>query len=370
MFEGTKWNGMKLIEKSVNKEGFDSSDTEIQIPLDIHEKLMEDYMFNNMYTNYKADLWPGGYFCLEGVINSVVDDSISTPFLCPGGSYCLPGSATAIGTGFCPSGFYCPEGSEEPIPTPPGFFTPNSGSISPIAWYPGYFTLSEQSTEWSRCPNGFEWKGTGTSWPTICPVGYYRSSSESNACSLCPVGTFSFDKGLKDESEWVSCLAGRLCSKTGLTNITESDPCSDGAVWNVATGKRSTITCPEGFYCPTKTEINTMYSNMCPPGFYCEAGTGDGSKFNKKCPEGYYCPSATAAYDEFIDSSAESTAPTKWPRGTGDDNEDGKRDLSECYIDSNSKLLISGDIRNSDDTTSSTNTRRNLLANQRSNFFA
>ena len=72
-----------------------------------------------------------------------------------------------------------------------------------------------------------------------------------------------------------------------------------------------------------------MFSNMCPPGFYCDEGTGDGSKYNKKCPEGYYCPAATEAYDEFLDSTSESQAVTKCPKGTGNDSEDGKRELTE-----------------------------------------
>lgn len=75
------------------------------------------------------------------------------------------------------------------------------------------------------------------------------------------------------------------------------------------------MTCPKGFFCPAKTGTDEMYSNMCPPGFYCDSGTGDGVKYNKKCPEGYYCPAATEAYTEFLNSSADATAPTRCPKG-------------------------------------------------------
>ena len=268
--------------------------------------------------------------------------------------------------GFWPAGFYWPAGSSSPIPTPKGKFTPTPGSISPIEWYPGYFTLNVQSTSCLKCPNGFQCKGTGTSWPTICPVGDYRSSSESNACSLCPVGTFSFTRGAKDESEWLQCPEGRLWTQAGLTNVTQSTSWSDGSICNTASGARSTISCPIGFYCPSGTGISEMYNNMCPAGFYCNSGTGDGSKYNKKCPEGYYCPQATEAFSDFTGSGTDNVAPTIWPYskhllihlsrnlsfyllviklilniniGTGKDNEDGKRELTDCGINSVDKLL-------------------------------
>jgi hypothetical protein len=317
MFNQDGWDGMKLIEKALFDLEFNDTDIGIEIPHGIHKKILQDYMFWNMYTEYKADLWLGGFYWLEGTYSFNSDeDNIATPFKCPGGSYWLPGSGTAIGTGFCPAGFYWPEGAEKAIPTPPGSFTPTPGSISPIECYPGYFTLNEQSTSCSRCPNGFQCKGTGTSWPTICPVGNYRSSSESNAWSLCPVGTFSIDRGVKDVTECLSCPEGRIWSETGLTNITESSSWSDGAICAEATGARSTITCPKGFFCPTKTGVSGTYSNMCPPGFYCAIGTGDGSKYNKKCPEGFYCPAATQDYNEFVNSSTtDPEAPTKCPKG-------------------------------------------------------
>ena len=70
---------------------------------------------------------------------------------------------------------------------------------------------------------------------------------------------------------------------------------------------------------------------MCPSGFYCGEGTGDASKYNKKCPEGYYCPSATQSYSEFLNTGTTSTSEvaTKCPRGTGDDSNDGKKELTE-----------------------------------------
>lgn len=80
MFNRNEWDGMKLIEKALCKLNlggeelpcqqvrdpyssyFDATDTGINIPHSLHKRLMEDYMFRNMYTRYKAELCPGGFF--------------------------------------------------------------------------------------------------------------------------------------------------------------------------------------------------------------------------------------------------------------------------------------------------------------------
>ena len=88
MFEQAQWDGLKITEKALFRLGFNNSDTYIEIPHRMHQRLIEDYLFTNMYSRYNADLCTGGFFCLEGVYSYDADEeNISTPFTCPGGSY-------------------------------------------------------------------------------------------------------------------------------------------------------------------------------------------------------------------------------------------------------------------------------------------
>lgn len=56
MFNQDGWDGMKVIEKALYNLELNSTDTGIEIPHFIHKRLIEDYLFVNMYTKYKADL--------------------------------------------------------------------------------------------------------------------------------------------------------------------------------------------------------------------------------------------------------------------------------------------------------------------------
>jgi hypothetical protein len=143
-----------------------------------------------------------------------------------------------IGSGLCPIGYYCPLNTEMPLPSEPGSFTGNLGSVEASKCSPGTFQLDYKSAYCDMCPSGYECKERGTIMPTICGVGYYRSATEANICSMCPKGTFSFERSAKDYLECLECPAGRICEVEGLKNITESAACTDGRVCFSGTGAR------------------------------------------------------------------------------------------------------------------------------------
>jgi hypothetical protein len=276
-----------------------------------------------------AEFCPAGSLCLEAVNSDINDDYlISTPFDCPSGSYCLKGAISVIGSGLCPVGFYCPANSQTPIPSPAGSFTGNLGSVDSSQCSPGTFQLLEKSASCDACPSGYECKERGTEMPGICGVGYYRSAMEANICSLCPKGTFSFERSAKDYLECLECPAGRICEVEGLKNITETAACTDGRVCFSGTGAKKQFDCPQGYFCPTETTGDTMFDNPCNKGFYCKAQTGESTKTRDNCPQTYYCPPGTGIYDYTLDplnyDNWENDAPTRCPRGTGNDNSDTK----------------------------------------------
>ena len=126
------WDGMHIVDKSAMRAGINPFDG-LKVPWRKHKEVIELYM-NLMYTSHAAILCPGGLLCLQGVNTlAVPEDESSTlaslPQLCPRGSYCLRGSNLVIGTDLCPPGYYCPSQSVYPIPTQPGHYASNFGSI-------------------------------------------------------------------------------------------------------------------------------------------------------------------------------------------------------------------------------------------------
>ena len=93
-----------------------------------------------------------------------------------------------------------------------------------------------------------------------------------------------------------------------------------------------------------------MYDNPCNKGFYCKAQTGESTKTRDNCPQTYYCPPGTGIYDYTTDptdySNWQTDAPTRCPRGTGNDNSDTKRNMLQCGINVEHKLMVPGsDLR-------------------------
>jgi hypothetical protein len=116
------------------------------------------------------------------------------------------------------------------------------------------------------------------------------------------------------------------------------------------TGAKKQYDCPQGYFCPPQTTGETMYDNPCNQGFYCKAQTGESTKTRDNCPQTYYCPPGTGIYDYTPDptdySNWKNDAPTRCPRGTGNDNSDTKRNMLQCGINVEHKLMVAGsDLR-------------------------
>lgn len=56
MFIQDEWTGMKVVEKALYNQVFDSTDPDINIPHHIHKSIIEDYLFWNMYSQYSPEL--------------------------------------------------------------------------------------------------------------------------------------------------------------------------------------------------------------------------------------------------------------------------------------------------------------------------
>jgi hypothetical protein len=86
-----------------------------------------------------------------------------------------------------------------------------------------------------------------------------------------------------------------------------------------------------------------MFDNPCNKGFYCKAQTGESTKTRDNCPQTYYCPPGTGIYDYTSNttdySNWENDAPTRCPRGTGNDKQDTKQNLLQCGINDEFKLM-------------------------------
>lgn len=75
------------------------------------------------------------------------------------------------------------------------------------------------------------------------------------------------------------CTISHYCPSGTSTPL----PCPAGSYNNV-TGQANCTICPEGYYCPEKTETYEVY--QCPAGHYCPNGTEHAYQY--PCPRGYY----------------------------------------------------------------------------------
>lgn len=92
-----------------------------------------------------------------------------------------------------------------------------------------------------------------------------------------------------------------------------------------------------------------MYDNPCAKGFYCKTQTGNSTKYQNNCPQTYFCPLGTGVYNYTTSPTDydnwEKDAPTRCPRGTGNDNTDTKKDILNCTINVEFKLMPTIDLR-------------------------
>lgn len=137
---------------------------------------------------------------------------------CTAGFYCAAGSTSPTGSGICPPGFFCPAGTATPIPTPPGFFAENEGTIQPARCLPGTYAPTIQTVTCIPCPPGTSCEAEGTIEPDVCPPGSYQGAVDTDApvCQSCPQGTWSKQWGLRDSTECIRCAPGTVCPVLGM----------------------------------------------------------------------------------------------------------------------------------------------------------
>ena len=305
-------------------------------------------MFSSTYSFYPT-LCPRKYYCLEGVATEKT--SISTwsyiPKLCLTGYYCAGGAKYQSGTGVCPTGYYCAAGTD--IPSIGHTSTDDDDESIVTGCYPGTFITSESTNNnCLDCPDGYECIDQGTYWPTICQEGFFRSIFES--CVSCPKGTFSYEKGLKDSSQCIICPEGKLCKSTGTNNPENIKNCDEGTICYEGSGLITTITCINGYYCPTGMKPNDMVTYTCPMGYMCGDGTGETDKYGMKCPVNYYCPegSGYTIADSSLDEDEDDYSNLRMcPYGTSSEGNQGLVSILQCFSNSD-YLLYTSSLRRLD----------------------
>ena len=273
-------------------------------------------------------LCPGGSYCAGGVVTNMTTSPLPDrfkPLLCSPGTYCLngtrtnqiiPGDAGAAqncmegfycrwgtdspqGSGYCPEGYYCPyANTTQPIPASPGYFASGRGNVNQEPCPPGTYSQAIAATSCSPCPAGYYCPTQCMTKPIACPIGTYRELDVNTVyCTNCPEGTWSNVTTGVSVQACISCSAGIVCDKEGMTNVTaQSRLCPEGFVCPSGTTSytENSFPCPAGFYCGKGTGSVSDYY-LCQQGYYCPEGATESSSISHKCPSGYYCPQATAA---------------------------------------------------------------------------
>lgn len=222
--------------------------------------------FSNGFGNTKIDdcsPCPPGFYC--------PNSATVTPLVCIDGSYCPIGSKTAHLV--CDEGKYCPAGSSHQTDCDPGQYQDEIGQ-----------PICKECPYGSYCPRG-------TVVPIDCPRGSYCINSTRFAYEfLCPSGTFSNRTRLSDVSQCFSCIEGSYCETPGLSAPTGL--CDIGYFCTAGSNTRTPDAgyggdiCPPGAYCPEGSSAPVL----CPPGTN-STSTGLGSEDEcGPCPKGFFCP--------------------------------------------------------------------------------
>jgi len=276
-----------------------------------------------------GDICPVGTYCPEGsahpigcspgTYQNLTGQSACLP--CPAGFFCL-GNDTM--PGICPPGKYCPEGTTGAQKNCPSGTYSNAVGLSSEAQCtrcePSYYCYEAGSTTPSgQCAAGYYCRyacstqfGTGTHPEHVggdCPKGAYCPAAISDPV-LCPAGTYSANDRNTEESNCLSCTAGKYCAGLGLSAVSGSCSagyfCTGGATAAKPPNDHTGGECPIGSFCvegspnatacPAGTYASTVRSSsctQCPAAYYCPVGTGN--YVPNICPAGYFCPDGTKA---------------------------------------------------------------------------
>ncbi|KAM6987470.1 uncharacterized protein LKV04_010315 [Tautogolabrus adspersus] len=237
----------------------------------------------------------GGHYC-----SSRNGTAVTGP--CQEGYYCSHGNIspqpflkTAGEGGPCPAGHYCPQASIHPLPCPRGTFSNLTKLVSQEdcqPCLPGYYCdivgLSAPSGE---CWEGFFClEGADRPDPPLrdsrggpCPKGYYCSKG-SVAPRQCPLGTISTDNGLASCS---ACPQGFYCPGRSNGSLSRSYECPVGYYCPSGTWSKDQFPCPVGSINPHTRMAKPQDCTPCPPGSFC-AAPGKGVT-SGQCDAGYYC---------------------------------------------------------------------------------
>ncbi|XP_023817540.1 zonadhesin-like isoform X2 [Oryzias latipes] len=221
--------------------------------------------------------------------------------------------------GPCPVGHYCPRATILPVPCPQGTFSNLSklvskGDCQPCL--PGYYCdATGLSAPSGKCWEGFLcFKGANRPDPPVrdshggpCPKGYYCSEG-SVAPQRCPLGTISTEDGRASCS---ACPQGFYCPGRSNDSLWVSFQCPVGHYCPPGTWSKHQYPCPAGSFNPDTQKTKLQDCLPCPPGSFCafpgkdgasgpcsagyfclsgaQSPTPDGGKTGGRCPEGHYC---------------------------------------------------------------------------------
>ncbi|KAF6736840.1 hypothetical protein FQA47_014055 [Oryzias melastigma] len=271
---------------------------------------------------------PEGHYCPEGTVLPVTCDpgtyvtvtQATQCELCMPGWYCVSGSLY-----LCPAGFYCPAGTAFDLRScPEGTYGPDPGYWSVDQCREcdgGHYCSSRNATAVSgSCQEGYYCSHGNTSVFSLsslspgeggpCPVGHYCPQA-SILPVPCPQGTFSNLSKLVSKGDCQPCLPGYYCDAVGLS--TPSGKCWEGFLCFKGANRPDPPVrdnrggpCPKGYYCsegsvaPQRCPLGTISTedgrascSACPQGFYCPGRSNDSLSASLQCPVGHYCPPGT-----------------------------------------------------------------------------
>ena len=231
--------------------------------------------------NTLNDVCPKGHYCPRGSIaplpcpvgtnsSSVGLTNISQCLPCTGGYYC-PVEGTVYAELLCSEGYYCPPGTVTPyLACPAGSYCP-IGAIQMAMCPAGTFQPLSTNGTCVTCPQGYLCKVPGLiAVSEICPIQQYCEAGSALG-TYCFNGTYGSERGLRSQSECLTCEPGQFCTHGMITGN-----CTAGYF------------CRRGQYTPAPYVNVSLYPDVQDLLDYLD--TQDGGP----CTPSHFCPFATA----------------------------------------------------------------------------